>query len=168
MLSKSDLERKLEASTQEHTFALERSDRLQCALQQCNEDITSLEDTRQSYLTELETLRSRLSSLDREHARTLSERARRIEELEQQVAVYTERSTQLMNDTAKRDVYLASLEEKAAWRGEECERMRRRMHELEIESATKEIKLLEMERYSKRVSEDNMDSKSANKPLLVR
>jgi chromosome segregation ATPase len=157
MQSHSDLQRKLEAAEHEHAFALENSERLQSALQQRNEEITSLEDTRQLYHTELETLRSRLSSLDKEHTRTLSERARHVEELERQLAVHTERSTQLMNDTAERDVYLASLEEKAERRGEECDRMRRRMHELESESAAREVKLVELERDSERVREDNMN-----------
>jgi chromosome segregation ATPase len=157
MQSHSNLQRKLEAAEQEHAFALENSDRLQTALQQRDGEIATLEDARQSYHTELETLRSRLSTLDKEHARTLSERTRHIEELERQLAVHTERSMQLMNDTAERDVYLASLEEKAERRGEECEKMRRRMHELESESAAKEVKLVEMERDSERVREDNMN-----------
>ena len=157
MQSHSDLQRKLEAAEQEHAFALENSDRLQSALQQRNEEVAALEDARQSCHTELETLRSCLSSLDKEHARNLSERARHIEELERQLAVHTERSTQLMNDTAERDVYLASLEEKADRRGEECDRMRRRMHELESQSAAKEVKLVELERDSERVREDNMN-----------
>lgn len=102
MQSHSDLQRKLEAAEQEHAFAFESSDRLQSALQQHNGETTGLEDARQSYHTELETRRSHLSSLDKEHARTLSERARHVEELERQLAVHTGRATQLLlNNTAE-------------------------------------------------------------------
>jgi len=157
MTSHSDLQRKLEVAEQEHEFSLENSHRLRSALDQRDKEIANLEDARQSDHTELESLRSRLSSLDKDHARILSERARHIEDLEQQLAAHIERSAQLTNETAGRDVYLASLEERAQRRGEECDRLRRRIHELENESATKEVKLVELERDRERVRDDNMN-----------
>ena len=83
-----------------------------------------------------------------------------------------EQSTQIMNATADRDVYLTVLEERADGRLEENERMRRRVHELEQESAAKEMRLVELRRDNDRIRDDNanlniaLDSKQQELELV--
>lgn len=160
MQSHSDLQRKLEQTEQEHTFATENAERLRTAMDSRAAEIQALEDERQAHFAELDSLHSRLSTLDKEHARQLAERARQISDLETQLQLMhteSERTMRMVNESAERDVYLASVEDKAEQRREESERLRRRCHELEQESAAREVKLLELSKDADRVREDNMN-----------
>ena len=160
MQSHSDLQRKLEQTEQEYAFATENADRLQTAMDSRTAEIQALEDERQAHFAELDALHSRLSTLDKEHSRQLSERGRQVSDLETQLQLMqaeSERTVRMVNESADRDVYLASVEDKAEQRREECERLRRRCHELEQESAAREVTLLELNRDADRVREDNMN-----------
>lgn len=177
MQSHSDLQRKLEQTEQEHVFAIENATRLQTAMDSRATEIQALEDERQAHFAELDSLHSRLSTLDKEHARQLADRARHISDLEIQLQLMqteSERTVRMVNESADRDIYLASVEDKAEQRREECERLRRRCHELEQESAAREVRLLELSKDADRVRDDNMnlnialDSKQQELELIKR
>lgn len=120
-------------------------------------EIESYEEERRQQFTELESLRAKLSATEKEHGRQLADRTRRIEDLERQLQINAEHSTQILNETADRDVYLATLEEKANSRLQENDRLRQRVHELEQESAAKEVRLVECHRDKDRAKEDNIN-----------
>ncbi|CCA66473.1 hypothetical protein PIIN_00158 [Serendipita indica DSM 11827] len=172
--SNSDLQRQLEQIKQEQAFTTENVERLQHLLKERDREIEDIEKARQQHFTEMDSLRGRVTSADKEHARQLAERARRIHDLETELRNQMERSTQIMNETADRDVYLGALEERANGRLEENERMRRRVHELEQESAAKEMRLVELRRDNDRIRDDNanlniaLDSKQQELELIKR
>ncbi|KAG8835934.1 hypothetical protein FRC17_000019 [Serendipita sp. 399] len=154
MASHSDLQRKLEEAQQEKEFAIENTEQLEQTLETRDHEIEALEDRCQQQFTELEGLRGHLTNADKDYTRQLADRERRIQELQGQLQLSNERSNQMLCDTAERDVYLATLEEKANGRLEENERMRRRVHELEQESATKEMELVELQKDNERFKDD--------------
>lgn len=155
MQSHANLQRKLEESQQEQNFETENVTRLQHAVEVRERELKASIAERQQQTTEIESLRARLSSLDREYTRQLEERGRQLDELEWQLRMTTEQSDIVVTEKAERDVHLSALEEKAKSRLEESEKLRRRVHDLEKESAAKEVRLLEMERDRTRVVEDN-------------
>lgn len=74
-----------------------------------------------------------------------------------QLDITSESSNRIVQETAERDVYLAALEEKANTRLDECERLRRRVHALEQESAAREVIFVELKREKERVKDDNLN-----------
>lgn len=172
MQSHADIQRKLEEVTQEHLFASENAQRLEQIIQDRDRDYSSANSERQRQLEELDSLRDRLSQIDKDHSRALAERARIIEDLENNLRLVNQRYESIISEKAKRDIYLSSLEEKANSRLDEGDRLRRRIHELEQESAAKEVRLLDLDRERERVREDNtnlniaLDSKQQELELV--
>ncbi|KAG8860613.1 hypothetical protein FRB91_002500 [Serendipita sp. 411] len=174
MASHLDLQRKLEEVQQEQVFAAENAEQLEQFLTSRDQEIETLEDKCQQQFTELESLRGRLKNNEKEYTRQLADRTRHIQDLEMQLQISNERSDLILNDTAERDVYLTTLEEKANGRLEENERMRRRVHDLEQESAAKEMRLVELSKDNERVKDDNanlniaLDAKQQELELIKR
>ncbi|CAG8608722.1 16618_t:CDS:2, partial [Acaulospora colombiana] len=157
MQSHSDLQRKLEQTEQEHGFATENIERLRQTLMTRDQEADRFEADRQQDLAQAEALRTKLSSAEKEYSRQISDCKRHIEELETQLRINAEQSTNILHETAEQTVYMATLEEKAKSRFEENERLRRRVHDLEQESAAKEVKLVETQKESDRIKEDNIN-----------
>jgi chromosome segregation ATPase len=157
MQSHSELQRKLETLKEERSFASDNGHRLEHAMEARDLEIEQYEEERRQQFEELESLRDKISGLEKEHRRQLADRAREIEDLERQLQINTEHSTQILNENADRDVYMAALEGKAESRLEDTNRLRQRIHELEQESAVKEVRLVDLRRDRDRAKEDNIN-----------
>jgi hypothetical protein len=157
MQSHSEFQRKLEQAEQELLFSSEKVERLQAGLSSRDREIQAISSDNQAQFTEMESLRGKMINLDKDHARRMSEANRMIEDLKMQLNFTSSSSNRIVHETAERDVYLAALEEKANSRLDECERLRRRVHVLEQESAAREVVVLDLKREKERVKDDNMN-----------
>lgn len=123
---------------------------------------------------EIAKLREELTSLRRDHSRTLAEQARALsdadakaENTKDQLGESTRKELASMNECR-------ALREQAKSLGEECEKLRRSVQVLKQESADQDVKIAQMEKQHERELEDKMglnialDSKQQELELVSR
>lgn len=157
MHSQSDLQRKLEQAQQEFKFSTETIDHLERRLAARDDEIVALNSEHQAQFVEMESLRCRLANTESLYSRKMADREQQIEELQSQLDITAESGREMVRGKAEGDVYIKALEEKANGRLEEIERLKRRVHALEMESAKREVVLLEVKKERDSTREDNMN-----------
>ena len=98
-----------------------------------------------------EQLREQIADMEREHARIMDEQARNIigsdDDTRQQMA-------EIVHAKKEADAMLETLKERVSVLKDEVERLRRQVHELQQESADKEVKIVQL---TKQRSQDKED-----------
>lgn len=111
---------------------------------------------------EAEELREEMSKLKREHSHVVEEQARALQEVSLQESEARAKMEVLVRQQATVDVEMKTARDKVNALKEEVERLRRQIHELQQESADKEVKLAQI---TKQRAQDREDLSGLNMAL---
>ncbi|KAE9397609.1 hypothetical protein BT96DRAFT_823196 [Gymnopus androsaceus JB14] len=123
---------------------------------------------------EIETLRERLSSINREHQRVISKQERALQAASQHDGETTKQLKNLLEHQGEQNVELQTNKEKVNNLQTEVERLRRQVHTLQQESADKEVKIVQLSKKHESAVEDlvglnqALDSKQMELELVKR
>jgi hypothetical protein len=95
-----------------------------------------------------------MSKMKRDHARTLDEQIRALQDTVGQEGETRQRMELLVKEKAAGDIELSTLKDRVAALKEEIERLRRQVHELQQESADKEVKIVQITKQREKDKED--------------
>lgn len=150
---------KLEEVERERQYAMDNITRLEELLHKGDMEIAVSQTRIIESEREAEDLRGQMSKIAREHNRLLDERMRDTEDLTQRESSALRRAEEAVKQKAENDVKLLSMEgEKRLWK-DELERLKRQVHDLQQESADKEVKILQL---SKARAQDKEDKEGLN------
>lgn len=108
---------------------------------------------------QVEELHSEISRVKRDHARTVDEQSRKLSEVVAREVEARAAMEQMLRGKVETDVMQGTLKERVEMLQGEVERLRRQVHELQQESADKEVKLTQM---SKQRAQDKEDLQGLN------
>ncbi|KAI6005371.1 hypothetical protein EDC04DRAFT_1007258 [Pisolithus marmoratus] len=137
-------------------------------------EITSLSEKVLQSATEAEELREQLSSLQREQARISENRKREVEDALARENQAQEQLEDALKEKAKSDIMLGSSKERVNSLTDEVARLRNQVHQLQQESADKEVKILQLTKQHQQDKEDinglniALDSKQQELELVKR
>ena len=108
---------------------------------------------------EAEDLRAALTRQKREHARIVDEQSRKISEVVAREVEARATMEHLVRDRAEHDMATSNLKDRVAALTEEIDKLQRHVHDLQQESADKEVKLTQA---AKQRSQDKEDMQGLN------
>lgn len=108
---------------------------------------------------EIEELHSEMSRIKRDHSRTVDEQSRKLSEVVAREVEARAAMEQMVRGKAETDVVQGTLKERVEMLQTEVERLRRQVHELQQESADKEVKLTQL---AKQRAQDKEDLQGLN------
>ncbi|TDL26867.1 hypothetical protein BD410DRAFT_819072 [Rickenella mellea] len=159
---------------QEHQFARDETARLENLLRQRNAELSESTQHISSLSQELEDTNAELSRIRREYNRQVESHGRDQEDVARREEDMRTRMEDAVRQKAQVDVELSTLRERAEKAKEETEKLRRQVHELKVESADREMKLMELQKKREQDKEDRLglnialDSKQQELELLKR
>ncbi|RDX44717.1 hypothetical protein OH76DRAFT_1045806 [Lentinus brumalis] len=162
------------ALEQEHKFALERAMRVEARLREREAELSDLMKKQSDREDDADHAQTEIAKMKREHARIVNDQSRKLQdvvarEVEARAAMET-----MVREKAETDVQISSLKERTNALTAEMERLRRQVHELQQESADKEVKLVQFAKQRAQDKEDlnglniALDSKQQELELLKR
>ncbi|KAI0824945.1 hypothetical protein BC628DRAFT_1321363 [Trametes gibbosa] len=152
-------EDKVSALEREHKFAEERATRLEGRLREREAELAELSKKQSAHENDAETAQSEIAKMKREHARIVNEQSRTLQDVVAREVEARAAMEAMVREKAEAEVQLAGLKERATALTAEVERLRRQVHELQQESADKEVKLVQ---YAKKHTQDKEDLDGLN------
>ncbi|KAF8654785.1 hypothetical protein AX16_003440 [Volvariella volvacea WC 439] len=159
---------------QERQFAIENTERLEENLRKRDKELTDLTQRiidRESQSLELQ---EEISRMKWEHTRALDDRTRQLQEALTAKAQSKTRLEDLVKERAEVDIELQTTKDRIAPLKDEADRLRRQVHELQQESADKEVKIVQLTKQRMQDKEDlnglniALDAKQQELELLKR
>lgn len=144
---------------QERQYAHDNVARLQESLRQRDAEISKYEQRIREREAEVEEVRESLTKQKREHARIVDEQSRRISEVVAREVEARAHMEDMVKGKAENDVNASTLKERVNALKDEVERLRRQVHELQQESADKDMKLVQS---AKQRAQDKEDMQGLN------
>lgn len=144
---------------QERQYAHDNVSRLQESLRQRDAEISKYEQRIREREAEVEEVRESLTKQKREHARIVDEQSRRISEVVAREVEARAHMENMVKGKAENDVNASTLKERVNALKDEVERLRRQVHELQQESADKDMKLVQS---AKQRAQDKEDMQGLN------
>ncbi|KAH8084884.1 hypothetical protein BXZ70DRAFT_900257 [Cristinia sonorae] len=160
--------------TQERQYAQDMVSRLQENLRQRADEIDGLQKRFRERDEEVESIREEMLKSKRDHARIVDDQSRRLSEVVAREVESRAHMESVVREKAEIDVVISTLQERGNALKEEVERLRRQVHELQQESADKEVKLVQAAKQRAQDKEDlqglniALDSKQQELELLKR
>jgi chromosome segregation ATPase len=108
---------------------------------------------------EAEHLRAQMNKMKREHSRSAEEHSRHFDEIAQREKAARTDMEDAVRRKAEDEVALGSIKGRVATLTDEVDRLRRQVHDLQQESADKEVKLLQL---TKARAQDEEDKEGLN------
>lgn len=143
----------------ERQYAYDSVSRLQDNIRQRDAEINDLTKRFRDREAEVEEIREALTRQRREHARIVDEQSRKLSEVVAREVESRHSMEQAVRERAETDVLTNTLQERVGMLNEELEKLRRQVHELQQESADKEVKLAQA---SKQRAQDKEDLQGLN------
>lgn len=144
---------------QEREYACDNAARLQESLRQRDAEMSKYEQRIREREAEVEDVRESLTKQRREHARIVDEQSRRISEVVAREVEARAHMESMVKGQAESDVTASTLKERVGALKDEIERLRRQVHELQQESADKDMKLVQS---AKQRAQDKEDMQGLN------
>ncbi len=144
---------------QEVRFAMDSVKRQQEHIRLRDAEIADHLKRIKDYEAQVDDARDGLTKQKREHNRIVDEQSRRISEVVAREVEARAAMEQLVKGKAEADVQMTALKDRVNTLNLELERLRRQVHELQQESAVKEVKLVQ---YSKQVTQLKEDRDQMN------
>ncbi|KIJ26998.1 hypothetical protein M422DRAFT_236296 [Sphaerobolus stellatus SS14] len=169
-----ELEVKLDELEQERQYALDSATRLEEMVRNRDTELDAAQARAVEREREAEELRAQMSKVSRDHGRLLDERLRNIDEMTQREASAVKQVEDVVRQKAENDVKLQSIEEEQRLLKDEMDRLRRQVHNLQQESADKEVKILQLVKERDQEREDKaglniaLDSKQTELEFIKR
>ncbi|TCD68974.1 hypothetical protein EIP91_009196 [Steccherinum ochraceum] len=160
--------------TQERQYAQDNVNRLQENLRQRDVEISDFTKRFRERDEEVERIRDEMLKSKRDHSRIVDEQSRRLSDVVAREVESRAHMESVVREKAESDVVLSTLQERVAALTEEVERLRRQVHELQQESADKDMKLAQAAKQRAQDKEDlqglniALDSKQQELELLKR
>lgn len=148
--------------------------RLQESIRQRDTEIASYTSRIRERELEVEELHEEISRIKREHARTVDEQSRKISEVVAREVEARANMEHMLRGKAETDVMQDTLKDRVTSLQQEVEKLRRQVHELQQESADKEVKLAQLAKQRAQDKEDlqglniALDSKQQELELVSR
>ncbi|KAI8971313.1 hypothetical protein BD414DRAFT_540487 [Trametes punicea] len=167
-------EDKVIALEHEQKFAQERVTRLETRLRERETELSELSKKQSEREADAETAQSEIAKMKREHARIVNEQSRTLQDVVAREVEARAAMEAMVREKAEADVQLTSLKERSEVLTAEVERLRRQVHDLQQESADKEMKLAQFVKQRAQDKEDlnglniALDSKQQELDLLKR
>ncbi|KAJ3773122.1 hypothetical protein FB446DRAFT_642254 [Lentinula raphanica] len=158
----------------ERQYSLNEISRLESNIEQRDSDVEKYSARVVDLEKDIETLRERLSSINREHDRVISERERALQVATEHDKETTEQMKDLLERQGEQNAELRMTKDQVNSLQAEVDRLRRQVHVLQQESADKEVKIVQLSKQHDNAKEDliqmNMalDSKQQELELLKR
>ncbi|KAJ3742959.1 hypothetical protein DFH05DRAFT_1276555 [Lentinula detonsa] len=158
----------------ERQYSLNEISRLESNIEQRDGDVGKYSARVADLEKEIESLRERLSNINREHARVISEQERALQAATEHDGETTEQMEDLLKRQGEQNAELRMNKDKVNNLQVEVDRLRRQVHTLQQESADKEVKIVQLSKQHDNAKEDltqmNMalDSKQQELELLKR
>lgn len=159
---------------QECQYAYDSVSRLQENLRQRDAELAEYTKRIREREAEAEELREGLTKQKRDHARIVDEQSRKISEVVAREVEARHNMERLIREKAENDVEANSLKERVAALQGEVDKLRKQVHDLQQESADKEVKLAQAAKQRAQDKEDMnglniaLDSKQQELELLKR
>ena len=134
-------EDRLSTLDRERKYAQDNVTRLQENLRQRDADIAELTKRFRESDAKVEEIREGFTRQKREHSRTVDEQSRKLSEVVAREVESRHSMERAVREKAEADVIMDTLKERVSTMSEELEKLRRQVHELQQESADKEVKL---------------------------
>ena len=147
-------EDKVTALEHEHKFALERATRVEARLREKEEELAALIKKQSERENDADAAQSEMAKMKREHARIVNEQSRTLQDVIAREVEARAAMEAMVREKAENDVQSASLKERVTALTAEVERLRRQVHELQQESADKEVKLVQLHKQRAQDKED--------------
>lgn len=174
-------ENKVQELEQEQQYAADNIARLEELLRNRDSEIAVNQTQIVQREQEAEGLRAQISKINREHNRLVEEQTHNQNERTQQEEVVRLQLQTAVKQKAEGDVKIASIQEQLSFLNNDVERLRRQVHDLQQESADKEVKIVQLMKARTQDKEDKeglniaLDSKQqelelvsfVNSPLFV-
>ncbi|KAI0747217.1 hypothetical protein C8Q80DRAFT_1271994 [Daedaleopsis nitida] len=167
-------EDKVTSFEQEYKFALDRAARVESRLKEREAELSELVKKQSERENDAEMAQSEIAKLKREHARIVNEQSRTLQDVVAREVEARAAMEAMVRERAESDVQAGSLKERTAALTAEVERLRRQVHDLQQESADKEVKLVQLAKQRAQNKEDlnglniALDSKQQELELLKR
>ena len=136
-----------------------RVSRLEARLREKEDELAQLIKKQADREGDADAAQSELAKAKREHARIVNEQSRKLQDVVAREFEARAALEALVREKAESDVQSSSLKERTAALTAEVERLRRQVHELQQESADKEVKLVQ---YAKQRAQDKEDLNGLN------
>lgn len=146
MQSHSKLQNDLEELQEEHRAEKERAQRSQEMLVESEQELEMTTSRMQAQAAQLKDLQDQILAGTKNQRNSLGDRDRQIAELQSALDASLAQHESAARDKTTAIARLGAVEEKANTRQQEIEKLRQRVHELESESADKEVKLLQLKK----------------------
>ena len=163
---------KIDELEQERGYALEDVSRLEGLLRQRDAEIEEAQSRIVDREKEAEQLRAQMNKMKRDHGRSAEEQSRHLDEIAQREKAARMDMEDAVRRKAEDEVALGSIKGRVATLTDEVDRLRRQVHELQQESADKEVKLMQLTKARARDEEDKeglniaLDSKQQELELV--
>ncbi|RPD62165.1 hypothetical protein L227DRAFT_51616 [Lentinus tigrinus ALCF2SS1-6] len=167
-------EDKVTALEQEHKFALDRAQRVEARLREREAELSDLMKKQSERENDAENAQSEIAKMKREHARIVNEQSRTLQDVVAREVEARASMEAMVREKAETDVQINSLKDRTNALNAEVEKLRRQVHELQQESADKDIKLVQFTKQRAQDKEDlnglniALDSKQQELELLKR
>ena len=141
-------------------------------IEQRDNEIAERSQVRTDKDQECEDLKTELAKLKKEFERLVDDKGRGIEEALAREALAKENAERLLQEKAESEVQCGLLKEQVKTLEEQSEVMRRRVHELQQESADKEVRIVQLVKQREQDAEDKnglniaLDSKQQELELV--
>ncbi|KAJ4484299.1 hypothetical protein C8J55DRAFT_412823, partial [Lentinula edodes] len=158
----------------ERQYSLSEISRLESNVKQRDADVGTYSSRVVDLEKEIETLRERLSNINRDHARVMNEQERALQAATEHDGETTEQMKDLLKRQGEQNAELRMNKDKVNNLQAELDRLRRQVHTLQQESADKEVKIVQLSKQHDHAKEDLMqmnmalDSKQQELELLKR
>ncbi|KAJ8581327.1 hypothetical protein M405DRAFT_832733 [Rhizopogon salebrosus TDB-379] len=160
--------------TAELAFASENVLRLEDNIKERDASITSLSSLVRSHADEVEVLREEISTLKVENSRSSSSHTRALQDLQNLEKDLRAQLEVALRERAESEIKLGTSKERVGCLMDEVARLRRTVHELQQESATRDVTIVQLRKERERDREDvnglniALDSKQQELELIKR
>ncbi|EMD34600.1 hypothetical protein CERSUDRAFT_97191 [Gelatoporia subvermispora B] len=158
----------------EQQYLRDTQTRLETRLRERDTEMAELAARLSAQERAAETAQEELAKTKREHARTVNEQARTLQDVQAREVEARVRAEALVREHAETSVRADASHGEAERMKEEVERLRKQVHDLQLESADKEVRLVNLAKLRARDHEDvqglniALDSKQQELELLKR
>ena len=139
---------------QERQFAADSVSRLEEKLRQCDQELEEYSQRVVRGEAETERLQEEMSDLRREYSHVVDEQSRALQEVSLREGEARSQMEALIRQKAEADVEIKTSKDKVIALKDEVERLRRQVHELQQESADKEVGIVQLTKQRAKDKED--------------
>ena len=139
---------------EEHQLSLETISRLEARVSERDAEVATLSLRANQLERKNEELHGAIGRLEKERGREVDEQSREFSELTVRESESRRKLESLISEKAESDILVNTLQNRVASLDEEVGKLRRQVHELQQESATKEVTVTQLNKWREQDKED--------------